>query len=658
MSAEYTLLAVKSTLNPSCHNGSMKLRRRVRQTHTAPVALALPSGEDATQAVGRFADGGEWELVCERRDGGLWFCLKAPGCTEVGLRLKTTRDEAFMGFGEQFSHLDMSGHAFCLCTQEQGIGRGAQPLSTLVNLVSPGAAGNAYTTYAPQPVFITTAGRAFCFEQEAVYWCDIKKSSPDTASITVWGDTLSGWLFTGGTPLELIEKHTAVTGRLRPLPDFAYGAILGLRGGREAVMPVLEKCLEHGAPVSALWVEDWQGRRGKNGGPPLWWRWYPDETLYPDFKNWAAQLWRRGIALMGYANPFLSADEANPLFVEGRAKGYFVKNQDGTDYVSHFFTGREYTYVCVDLTHPDAYGWLKEKLKQGMVENGLLGWMADYAEYCPPGGRVHGGDALGAHCALPGLWARLNSELIDECGLRGAALCFHRSAGPNSNQYATAYWAGDQNPTFDAHDGLASSITALITGGISGMSINHTDIGGFTTLATPVYKLVRKKEVMLRWLEYAAFTPIFRTHDGAYANPDNYQFYYDGEGYACYAKMARMHDSLKWYLKALEAEAVEKGWPMVRALVLHYPQDAECVNIRHQYLLGQDVLVSPVCAFGAATVRAYLPKDEWVDPYTGRVYAGGGYETLPAPLGKPAVLVRKNGANAAQLLNVIKEHLG
>lgn len=596
-------------------------------------------------------------LQMEQRPEGLWFSLRVPGADMVGLRLSCQNDEGFLGFGEQFTHLDMAGKRFVLCTQEQGIGRGAQPLSFLVNLVSPGAAGDAFTTYAPQPVFLTTAGRAFCFEQNSVYWVDLSASRKGIFEISVWGDTLAGWLFKDDDPLGLVEKHTAVTGRLQPLPPFAYGAILGLRGGKKRVVEVLEKCLAHGASVSALWIEDWQGRRGKNGGPPLWWRWYPDEGVYPDFKNWAAQLARQGIALMGYANPFLSADEAqNSLYAEGRQKGYFVKNADGTDYVSHFFSGKEYTYVCVDLTNPEAYAWLKERMKTGMVDSGLAGWMADYGEYVPPEAVSHCGDGVHAHCATPTLWARLNAELIDETGMRGKVLAFHRSGGAGSNRYATAYWAGDQNPTFDEHDGLASSITALITSGISGMSINHTDVGGFTTLITPVYKLARKKEVMLRWLEYAAFTPIFRTHDGAYENPVNYQFYYDEEGYAAFAKFANLHGDLIWYLQALERDAVQKGWPMVRALWLHHPQEQPCRGIRHQYLLGRDLLVSPVWKKGADSVKAYLPEGEWLSPYGGAL-PGGAWHTLPAPLGKPAVLVRAGSPNAPRLMETLQTHL-
>ncbi len=627
-------LAFRATLDAGMTQGMVRMARARNG--------ALPVPDDAFRT--------------EQRPEGLWFSLTVPGADEVGIRFACAPDAGFMGFGEQFSHLDMAGKKFTLSTSEQGIGRGAQPVSALVNLVSKGAAGDAFTTYAPQPVFLTTEGRAFCFEQDSTYWVDLTRTAQGAAELTVWGDTITGWLFEDSDPLGLIEKHTAVTGRLRPLPPFAYGTILGLRGGKARVTDVMAKCREHGADIAALWIEDWQGRRGKNGGPPLWWRWYPDESVYPDFKNWADALLADGVRLMGYANPFLSADEGNTLYVEGRNNGYFVKNADGTDYVNHFFSGKEYTYVCVDLTNPDAYDWLKARMKTGMVDNGLSGWMADYGEYLPPTATVHSGDAVAAHSALPVLWAKLNSELIDECSKRGALLTFHRSAGTNANRYATAYWAGDQNPTFDRHDGLASSITALLTSGISGMSVNHTDVGGFTTIVTPIYKLARKKEVMLRWMEYAAFTPIFRTHDGAYENPVNYQFYYDDEGYAAFAKFTRLHAALGWYIAQLEQAAVQKGTPMVRALWLHYPDDPQCRKIRHQYLFGPDLLVSPVWKKGATSVRAYLPQGVWLAA-DGEKYVGGGWRNLPAPLGKPAVLVRAGSENENKLLDLLRTHL-
>lgn len=649
------VVARKAAMAAKPVNGMSNLRKKVHKEVRSATKCTLAPAENGALLSGKMHDGSDWQMRLEEKPQGLWFCINVPGFDEVGLRFATTEAESFMGFGEQFSNLDMSGKAFVLNVSEQGIGRGAQPLTGLINLFFDGAGGNEFTTYAPMPVFVTNKGRAMCFEQDSIYWCDIKKKETGAAAISVWGNALSGWVFGGDGPLDLIEKHTAVTGRLPAMPGYVFGSILGVRGGKQVAEDVLQKCREHGAPVTALWIEDWQGRRGKNGGPPLWWRWYPDETLYPDFKNWVAGLNAEGIAVMGYANTFLSVDEANPLYVEGREKRYFVQNPDGTDLVNFFFTGKEYLYVIVDLTNPEAYAWLKERMKTGMVENGLSGWMADYGEYLPIGSKTYIEDSVKAHCQLPVLWAKLNAELIEECGKKGEILAFHRSGSRGSNQWATVYWAGDQNPTFDEHDGLASSITGILSGGVSGMSINHTDIGGFTTLMTPVYKLVRKKEVLLRWLEYAAFTPIFRTHDGSYANPLNYQFYYDEEGYNAFAKFGRVHEALEGYLREAQAEAVEKGWPMMRALCLHYPQDAVCRDIKHQYLLGEDILVSPVWHFNAADIKAYLPAGEWICPHSGAVYEGGQWLQLPAPLGKPAVLVRAQSPGAQSLVQTLKE---
>jgi alpha-glucosidase len=645
----------KSLLKTKPKNGMPNMKRKIKResvcvTETQHLVFRKGGGT----IYGKVDSGEKYELTFEERPHGLWFHMQCKGADEVGFRFESAPDECFMGFGEQFSHFNMSGKKFSLCVSEKGIGRGAQPLSTLVNLVSKGASGDDFTTYAPMPVFITTDSRAMCFEQSTIYWCDIKSSNKNEVAITAWGDEISGWLFCADNPLELIEKHTSVTGRLKPLPEFAYGVILGVRGGRTFAEQVLSNCLRHDTPVTALWVEDWQGRRGKNGGPPLWWRWYPDDTLYPELKEWTKELSSKDIALLGYVNTFLSADEdKNYLYSEGLNKGYFIKNRDGSPWISSFFTGKEYRYVIVDLTNSDAYSWLKEKMRTGLIENGFSGWMADYGEYLPIDAEVYSGNAVQAHTELPVLWAKLNSEIINEANNRGKLMTFHRSAGVGSNKYATSYWAGDQSPTFDKYNGLQSSITALITSGISGMSINHTDIGGFTTLITPVYKLVRKKEVFLRWLEYAAFTPVFRTHDGGWANKLNYQFYFDEEGYAAFSKFGRIHMSIKWYILELEKDAVQKGLPMVRALYLHYPNEEACKRIQSQFLLGDDILVNPVCELGAEHVRAYLPSGQWICPHSNKVYKGGNYEVFPAPLGKPAVLIRAESSRAKRLLEAL-----
>ncbi len=647
---------VRAVMRPKAVFGSVRLNRRVRAVSYNLPGFAVSAEENAVLFDGTLDDAVATPFTARfsSEPEGLRFTLSLAGYDEVRLRFFAGGQESFYGFGEQFSHLDMRGRRFRLCVSEQGIGRGAQPLSTLVNLVSPGAAGDAFTTYAPMPVFVSSENRAFCFDQSTIYHVDLCRINRRLVMLDAAADTLSGWLFHADSPLSLIERHTAVTGRLKPLPDFAYGTILGLRGGTRAAENVITACEARGARVAALWIEDWQGRRGKNGGPPLWWRWYPDETLYPNFSGWSEALRARGIALLGYANPFLSLSGENPLYLEGRDLGYLVRQADGTEYEQHFFTGKEYRFVMVDLTNPEAYVWLKHKMQEGMIARGLSGWMADYGEYVPLDSVSAGRDAVAAHCETPVLWQRLNRELIAQSGREEDFFIFSRSGGTGGNRYAVCYWTGDQTPTFDRHDGLASSITGILTGGISGMSINHTDIGGFTTLITPVYKLVRTKEVMFRWLEYAAFTPVFRTHDGNYSSDLVYQFYNDEEGLSFFAKMSRLHDSLRWYFRLLEGEACAKGWPMMRALWLHYPKDKACRHICRQYLLGEDLLVCPVTKKGVFAVDAYLPAGEWEHAFTGERYRAETWHKIACPIGSPAVFLRLGGVSTERLRESIR----
>lgn len=568
----------------------------------------------------------------------------------VSLSIFSEKEERFMGFGEQFTHLDLTGKKFPVYVNEKGIGRGSQPLTFLVNCIVPTAGGTFYTSYAPLPLFITTGNRCMQFDDHTVYVFDLKKSKKDAVKITVWGRSFSARVATAATPLELIEKHTRHTGRYVPLPDFAYGTILGIRGGAKVVEEVLYKCLETKNPVTAIWIEDWEGRRGKDGGPPLWWRWYPDEKLYLDFKNWVEKLKHKGINVLGYVNPFISVDESCPIYKEGKESGYYIKRPDGSNYINHAFGSKEYTYVMVDLSNPGAYNWLKGLIKANMIGSGLMGWMADYGEYIPFVSKGYGGDSVQLHCAYPTLWAKLNREAVEEAGMLGKVYIFHRSGAMFSNRYAISYWAGDQSPTFDCDNGLASSIVAMISSGLCGTAINHTDIGGFTTIIHPIYKLARQKEILFRWCEYAAFTPVYRTHDGAFASPINYQFYYDREGYEFFSRMGRLHYSLKWYYQELETDMTERGTPMIRALYLHYPEDVETQKICYQYLLGEDILVTPVCRKNATIVRGYVPRGRWVSPWTKETYLGGGYYTLPAVAGYPPVLVRSGSKNEQRLL--------
>src|SRR5258708_24634895 len=62
--------------------------------------------------------------------------------------------------------------------------------------------------------------------------------------------------------------------------------------------------------------------------------------------------------------------------------------------------------------------------------------------------------------------------------------------------------------------------------------------------------------------------------------------------------------------------------PMMRALWLHFPRDAEAMKLGEEFLWGGDLLVAPVTEKAATSRRVYLPEGVWFDWWTGEKLAG------------------------------------
>jgi alpha-glucosidase len=553
--------------------------------------------------------------------------------------------ERVFGGGEQFTHLDLRGKRVPMLSEEQGIGRGAQPITIGANLTA-GAGGRDVTTYAPIPFFMTSAFRSFETSQTAYQLWDFKS---DPYCVEIWDNSLELRFSTAVGYSELLKRYTARSGRMQPLPDWALGTILGLQGGREKVEQVLNAALNAGNPVTAIWIQDWVGRRLTSFGSQLWWRWLPDEKAYPNFRAWTAELRKRGIRVLGYINPFL-ADEG-PIFAEAKAKGYLVRNRNGEPY--RIQTAGFPAYL-VDLSDGEARNFLKNIIKTNLLGNGLAGYMADFGEWLPWDAVLASGESAALwHNRYPVEWARLNREAIREAGLEREVVFFTRAGFAGSAAHSTLFWLGDQMVSFDEYDGLASAVTGLITGGISGITLNHSDIGGYTTINNPIKNYHRSRELFLRWAEFAVFTPFFRTHEGN--RPEkNYQAYSDEKIVAEFAALGRQHLALKPYFAQLMTEAARSGMPLVRPVFLHYPAEQETYLLRHQFLLGRDLLIAPVTEPGATTGRIYLPADTWIESSTGDKLTGPKWHTFTAPLGRPVAFVREASLQRDLLLKALQ----
>lgn len=570
----------------------------------------------------------------------------------------SSADERFFGFGTQYTYLSPKGRRLPILSQEQGHGRGLQPLTGVLNSLGGGAGGSWFSTYAPAPQYITSTKRAVLLENYEFCYFDLRQD--EEVQIELNGPSISGRILHGATMLDLIEEYTAYSGRMSPLPDWVNdGAIVGLMGGSEVVRQKLEGLLARHTPISGLWLQDWVGKRDTLLGTRLWWNWEIDRDTYPDWEELSAQMAQQGIRMLGYVNPFLSDPTSKPggfehnYFKEAKDAGYLVVGKTGA--VQMVDQGG-FEGALVDLSYEPARTWLKQVIIDSLIGSGMSGWMGDFGEALRFDAVPRSGESPATfHNRYPEEWARVNREAVSEAGLDDEIAFFLRCGYTKSPQYASLFWLGDHLVSWDSYDGIKTAVTGLLSSGFAGYSLNHSDIGGLIAFDYVVVKYVRSMELLVRWMEMNAFSAAFRNHEGN--NPaDGHQIYDDDETMDLFAKFSEVYAALGDYRRGLMQDASEKGYPVVRHPILHYEDDAEVVALDYEYMLGSEILIAPVLDEGAVVVDTYLPKGKWVHLWSGEVMgdqAHGGWHTIDAPLGFPAVFYQQGSQAGADL----RQHL-
>lgn len=574
-------------------------------------------------------------ISADDEDVSLQFSLLEGDYNRFWMRLPAEKQEHIWGCGEQMSYFDLRGRHFPLWTSEPGVGRHPHSEIKWKADVMGKAGGDYYHTNYPQPTFVSS--RKYSCHIDTTAYADFDFRQPTFHELQVWAIPAEVQLRTADSYLGIIEKLSAQFGRQPMLPEWVYkGAILGLKGGEVNTFTRLDNALKHDIKVSGLWSEDWCGLRVTSFGKRLFWDWdwQHHQERYPNLPERIKALSDQGIAFMAYVNPYLCED--GQLYPIAKELGYMALDKDGNVALVDF---GEFYCGCIDFTNPDAMAWFRDTvLRKNMLDMGIKGWMADFGEYLPTDNiYLHNGvDAKLMHNAWPTLWAQCNAEALELNGQTGDALFFMRAGYTGVQKHCPLLWAGDQCVDFSRHDGLVTVIAGALSSGMLGNAYHHSDIGGYTSL----FGNRRTKELFDRWVEMAAFTPVMRTHEGN--RPDeNFQFDQDAGTLAHFARMTRVYCHLTPYLRTLSAEAAEKGYPVQRALMLHFEHDPETYSMQDQYLYGPDMLVAPVHQSGVTEWTTYLPAGEqWTHVWSGQTFTGGQRVTLPAPIGQPPVFYR------------------
>lgn len=107
-----------------------------------------------------------------------------------------------------------------------------------------------------------------------------------------------------------------------------------------------------------------------------------------------------------------------------------------------------------------------------------------------------------------------------------------------------------------------------------------------------------------------------------------------------FRKFAKLRDRLVPYLAQQAAASIRSSAPLMRPLYFDYPADEEVWQHPLQWLLGDELLISPVTEVGAEEWSVYLPEGEWVDVWTGETHAGGRVVTRTVPITEIPVYAR------------------
>ncbi len=241
------------------------------------------------------------------------------------------------------------------------------------------------------------------------------------------------------------------------------------------------------------------------------------------------------------------------------------------------------------------------------------------------------GDELPLEARLTRHRTYYEGPLQDRANVRPWSL--HRTGYAGSQRYGGWIWSGDIDGKWET---LAAHVSIGLNHGLSLTPFWGSDTGGFY----PTRELTG--ELYARWFQFSAFCPSFRSHGRTWKlrlpwgwntgefgpkehperqNPEASELH-NAEVEPIAKKFLELRYRLLPYNYTLAREAADTGLPMMRALWLHYPNDAEAVKLGSEYLWGRDMLVAPVVEKGAKVRRVYLPAGTWFDWWSGEKFAG------------------------------------
>ena len=565
------------------------------------------------------------------RDGVIDVSVTGPSsATQMGVGFTRAPDERFLGFGERSDKVVRTDG-----TVQDYVAEGPyQPEeeSAIAAFVPPaGYDPRPDATYFPIPWVLSSRGYGVLLEGSTESLFTL--ASP--WSVANDGDHLDYRVYAGPTPAAALGRFTADVGRQPPAAapfyfgpwwqpaDPAATELSKLRAAGGGALGSLAETYTHYLPCGS--------QQGNQAGEV----------------RTTQKFHRAGLAVTTYFNPMICTSY-QPVYDQAVTAGVLTKNELGQPYNYRYTGTSQFLVGQFDFSAPATAAFYGRLLGEA-VTNGYDGWMEDFGEYTPTdAASADGMPGPAMHNLYPTLYHGA-AYAYSRTAPRPLAR-FNRSGWTGAARVSQLVWGGDPSTGF-GFDGLSSAIANGLTIGASGVSLWGSDIGGYFALSLPQ----TTPDLERRWIEFGFASGVMRTEATGFSlgSTPRAQIFDPGV-LPVWARYAQLRTQFEPYLAAADRTYDATGMPLMRQLMLAYPDDSRAVARSDEYLFGPDLLVAPVITADATARTLYLPRGRWVDfwrslalgrdgaPRLGRpvVLTGGREVTVPAPADQLPMFVR------------------
>ncbi len=526
---------------------------------------------------------------------------------------------AYYGLGEKGGDLNKKG-----CYTEN------------FNTDDPETDDDSITYYKTIPFYVALKEEAtygIFFDNSFRSYFDMGKERGDRIFFGAIGGQIQYYFIPGKNIKEVVKNYTALTGRMEipPLWSLGYQQCRFSYFSQEEVRELVKTFEEKDIPLDVVYldIDYMDGFRVMTFKTPN----------FDDAAGLISDLKEKGIRTITIIDPGVKVDEEYDVFKRGKEGNHFTKNLDGEIFIGAVWPGDS---AFPDFSNKECREWWKSELKKFISEHGMDGIWNDMNEPCVFNNDhktmletcLHNSDnGVIEHKEFHNRYgfemSRCSKEAQEELHPNERGFSMTRATYAGGQRYSSV-WTGDNMSLWSQ---MRMSISMNANLGISGFSFVGNDVSGFG--------LDSSEELFIRWMEMGPFIPIFRNHSNMYTRrQEPWAFGPRAEKIA--KKSIELRYELLPYIYDLYYISHKEGLPIFRPMIMEYEKDMNLLNMREQFMLGENMIVAPVLYEGERSKTVYLPKGSWFNYFTMEKLQGGKWYKLPCELDEILVLLKKD----------------